>query len=133
MSDAGLKRTPKSQPTHEDQYGRSFSVNVPGSYSQLVSYPAGEKPPPCQEPASSLQTSSLEIQQGGDHYKHYPIQPMEYCQKNKIPFAEANAIKYATRHASKGKETDLKKAMHYLQLALELEYGVKSEVRYSDE
>lgn len=132
MAEAGLKRTPKSPQAHEGQYGRSFSVNVPGSHSQLVSYPAGEDPL-CENPPPCDPVSSLQIQKGGNHYKHYPIQPMEYCQKNKIPFAEANAIKYATRHASKGKAEDLKKAMHYLQLALEVEYGVKSEVRYSDE
>ena len=33
-------------------------------------------------------------QVGGDHYKSMAIQPSEFINRNNIPFAEGNAIKY---------------------------------------
>lgn len=62
-------------------------------------------------------------QVGGSHYKQFAIQPVEYCQKNKLNFLESNIIKYATRHASKGKSEDIKKIIHCAYMLLRLEYG----------
>jgi len=64
-----------------------------------------------------------ERQAGGAHYKDFPIQPAEYCQKNKLGFMESNVIKYVSRHDRKGKSKDIKKAIHMLELLLEFEYG----------
>lgn len=64
-----------------------------------------------------------ERQAGGAHYKDFPIQPAEYCQKNKLGFMESNVIKYVSRHDRKGKAKDIKKAIHMLELLLEFEYG----------
>ena len=36
---------------------------------------------------------------GGSHYKDMKIQPSEFITKNKLLFAEGNAIKYICRHA----------------------------------
>lgn len=69
--------------------------------------------------------SALTEQVGGDHYKGMAIQPAEFCQRNRIPYCEANAIKYACRHRLKGGADDVKKAIHYLRLLLEIEYGEK--------
>ena len=41
---------------------------------------------------------------GGAHYKKYEIQPSLFINKNKILFAEGNAIKYICRHQDKGKK-----------------------------
>lgn len=80
------------------------------------------------------QQSSLEVQHDGEHYKHNAIQPIEFCQKNKLNACESFAIKHITRHGHKGEGiTDLKKAIHYLQMLLEMEYGVVSEVTYADQ
>ncbi len=65
--------------------------------------------------------SALEVQISGDHYKKYPIQPVEYIHKNKIPFIEGNIIKYVTRHRDKNGVEDLKKARHFIDLLIELE------------
>ena len=40
---------------------------------------------------------------GGSHYKDMKIQPSEFINKNKLLFAEGNAIKYICRHAAKEK------------------------------
>jgi len=67
---------------------------------------------------------SLEKQVGGKHYKLMKIQPAEFINENKLFFAEGNAIKYICRHSFKGKEEDIKKAIHYLEMILERDYNV---------
>ena len=67
--------------------------------------------------------NSLEDQVGGKHYRSMKIQPAEFINENKLLFAEGNAIKYICRHQSKGKEEDIKKAMHYLEMILERDYS----------
>ena len=57
---------------------------------------------------------SLDKQVGGKHYRNMKIQPAEFINENKLLFAEGNAIKYICRHSIKGKEEDVKKAIHYL-------------------
>ena len=60
---------------------------------------------------------------GGSHYKKYKIQPSKFINENKLLFAEGNAIKYICRHQDKGKEEDIKKAIHYLEMILERDYN----------
>lgn len=69
--------------------------------------------------------TALDTQVGGDHYKNFRIQPIEFIFGNNIPFMEACCIKYLCRHRSKGKAEDIRKVMHYCKLILELEYGIK--------
>lgn len=69
--------------------------------------------------------SALEIQEGGNHYKDLKIQPVEYIQANDLDFFQGNVVKYVTRHKAKNGEQDIRKAIHYLNLILELQYGVK--------
>ena len=66
--------------------------------------------------------SSLLKQVGGNHYKKMTIQPAEFINKNKLLFAEGNAIKYICRHSSKGKLQDIDKAIHYLEMVKERDY-----------
>lgn len=65
--------------------------------------------------------SALEKQVGGDHYKEFVIQPIEFIHKNNIGFCEGNAIKYLVRWREKGGKQDLLKAKHYIELLLEME------------
>ena len=65
----------------------------------------------------------LDTQVGGDHYKDLPIQPVFFCQRNKLNYCESNVIKYVTRHGSKNGVEDLRKARHYIDLLIQLEYG----------
>ena len=66
---------------------------------------------------------SLDKQVGGKHYKDMKIQPAEFINENKLLFAEGNAIKYICRHSIKGKEEDVRKAIHYLEMILERDYS----------
>ena len=65
---------------------------------------------------------SLLTQVGGDHYKKMLIQPAEFINKNKLLFAEGNAIKYICRHSTKGGIQDIDKAIHYLEMVKERDY-----------
>ena len=62
---------------------------------------------------------------GGDHYQSMKIQPSEFINKNNLPFAEGNAIKYLCRHKQKGQKQDLEKAIHYCQMAIDRDYPEK--------
>jgi len=65
---------------------------------------------------------SLLTQVGGDHYKKMVVQPAEFINKNKLLFAEGNAIKYICRHSTKGGIQDIDKAIHYLEMVKERDY-----------
>ena len=67
--------------------------------------------------------SALNQQKGGSHYKDQKIQPIEYIHANGLGFMEGNVVKYVTRHKAKNGRQDIEKAIHYLELLLELEYS----------
>ena len=60
-------------------------------------------------------------QVGGDHYKRFNIQPIDFIIDNELGWCEANVVKYVTRWQYKNGMEDLRKAMHYLQLLIERE------------
>ena len=69
--------------------------------------------------------SALSTQVAGSHYKNYLIQPVEFIEKNKVPFLEGCVIKRMLRHEDKNGPEDLRKAIHEIKLILELRYGEK--------
>lgn len=73
-------------------------------------------------PTEAIMTSPLKEQVGGGHYAAMKIQPVEFITANKIPFIEGCVIKYVCRHRAKNGKQDIEKAIHFLNLLLELEY-----------
>jgi hypothetical protein len=69
--------------------------------------------------------SAFNKQVGGQHYQ-MAIQPVEFIYRNKIPFMEANVIKYVVRWREKGGIADLQKARHYIDLLIELESEIST-------
>lgn len=67
-----------------------------------------------------MTNDALSNQVGGSHYKGAAIQHVEFCQVNDIPWCEASALKYIIRHRKKNGAQDLQKAIHYLQLAMQI-------------
>lgn len=68
--------------------------------------------------------SALDVQIGGDHYRSCKIQPVEFIEANQLGFLEGCAIKRLVRHnkpSGKGRQ-DIEKAIHELQLILQLRY-----------
>jgi len=65
--------------------------------------------------------SALGEQVGGDHYKGRAIQPIQYIHANGLGFCEGNVVKYITRWREKNGVADLRKAIHYIELLIELE------------
>lgn len=68
--------------------------------------------------------SALDTQVGGEHYRQGGIQPVQYIEANSLQFLEGCVVKRVTRHdrpTGKGRQ-DIEKAIHELQLLLELRY-----------
>jgi Protein of unknwon function (DUF3310) len=65
---------------------------------------------------------AMNVQVGGAHYLTMDIQPVEFIHANRIPFLEACVIKRVCRHRHKGRAEDIRKAIHELELILQLEY-----------
>jgi hypothetical protein len=68
------------------------------------------------------ETTALDQQAGGDHYKNFKIQPIVYCQVNKLGHCEGNVVKYISRHTTKGGLEDLYKAIHMIKVLMEIDY-----------
>lgn len=67
--------------------------------------------------------SAFDVQVGGSHYKGFPIQPAEFSERNGLSFLEGSVIKRVCRHSRGGKgRQDIEKAIHELQLILDLHY-----------
>ena len=71
--------------------------------------------------------SAYKKQIGGNHYRRFKVQPTEFINKNKLLFAEGNAIKYICRHTHKGGKQDLEKAKHYIDMIIERDYKDENE------
>ena len=78
---------------------------------------------PSKEMFKGVAYDSLDKQIDGDHYKGMKIQPAQFINENQLLFAEGNAIKYICRHKLKGKQKDIEKAIHYLEMILERDYS----------
>lgn len=70
-----------------------------------------------------VRQSAWQKQEGGSHYKNLKIQPMQYALENKLDYAQANVVKYVTRHKEKNGKEDLLKAIHNIELMIEFYYG----------
>jgi len=55
---------------------------------------------------------------GRKYYTKYAIEPVVFCIKNRVPFAEGNVIKYVCRWREKGGVDDLRKAKHYVDMLM---------------
>jgi hypothetical protein len=76
-------------------------------------------------PEEADKPSALDKQEGGQHYKNLKMQPVEFIHANGLGFCEGSVVKYVCRHQAKNGAQDIKKAIHYLELILELHYGEK--------
>jgi hypothetical protein len=65
----------------------------------------------------------LDTQVGGSHYKDMKIQPVEYIHANAMPYMDGNVVKYISRHRNKNGAEDVRKAIQYCQMILQMEYG----------
>jgi hypothetical protein len=68
--------------------------------------------------------NAFAVQEGGDHYKDFAIQPAEFNERNKLTFLEGCVVKRICRHKRKGGKQDLLKAKHEIDLLIQMYYGV---------
>ena len=69
---------------------------------------------------SNLNASALDKQIGGNHYRGFKIQPIEFITKNKLSFIQGCIIKYICRFENKNGIQDLEKIKHYCDLQIQL-------------
>lgn len=65
-------------------------------------------------------SSALEHQEGGNHYKKWPIQPIQFSMENHYDPCAHDILKYVVRHKDKDGLLDLQKSIHYVDLRREL-------------
>jgi hypothetical protein len=65
----------------------------------------------------------------GDHYKKNVIQPIDYIYANNLSYNLGSCLKYITRTKGDKKDRviDLMKAKHFIDLELQMVYGVDQE------
>ena len=63
---------------------------------------------------------AIDKQIGGNHYKSYSIQPIEFIVANKLSFIQGCIIKYICRFENKNGIEDLEKIKHYCDLQIQL-------------
>lgn len=65
-------------------------------------------------------SETLKTQVGGDHYKKYAIQPLEFAEKVGLNPMIYSAFKYVCRYKDKNQPLeDLKKAIHCIDIFME--------------
>ncbi len=65
--------------------------------------------------------SALDTQVAGGHYKDMAVQPAEFIHRNGIGFLEGCVIKRMCRWRKKDGLQDLHKAIHEIQMIIEME------------
>lgn len=53
------------------------------------------------------------------HYIQHPLQPIEFCEINKLGWCASNIIKYVCRYQEKSGLQDLEKAKVYLETLIQ--------------
>ena len=71
----------------------------------------------------------LDIQVGGDHYKRFKIQPIEFITVNNFGFIQGCVIKRMARYNVPGGKMiqDLEKAKHEIDILIEIENKMMAE------
>ena len=64
---------------------------------------------------------------GGSHYQNFKIQPSKFVIENELLYPEGCVIKYILRHRLKGKRQDLEKAIHFIEMIIERDYGEEAQ------
>ena len=67
-----------------------------------------------------MEVNVLDKQVGGSHYKKLTMQPIDFIVKAKLSFIQGNIVKYISRYINKNGIEDIKKCIHYSELAISL-------------
>ena len=75
--------------------------------------------------------SAFDSQIGGNHYKSFKIQPVEFIHANGLGYIAGNVVKYVCRHKLKHSSSveDLRKARHYIDMLIESEMKAEAVAR----
>ena len=75
--------------------------------------------------------SEFDSQIGGNHYKSFKIQPIEFIHINGLGYIAGNIIKYVCSYPLKHSSgiEDLRKARHYIDMLIESEMKAEAFAR----
>jgi len=76
----------------------------------------------CHQCLPQKEIAPLDTQVGGNHYKNMNIQPVVFCHANNMGGIESAVVKYVSRHKFKNGKQDIEKAIHLLNILIQLEY-----------
>ena len=68
----------------------------------------------------NIDMKATDVQIGGSHYKDMVMQPIELITALRCSFIQGCIIKYISRYRAKNGAQDIKKCIHYAQLAIQL-------------
>ena len=68
-----------------------------------------------------MSKESLSKEVAGSHYQQYKVQPIELIAQKEWNFFQGNIAKYILRAKHKNGRQDLDKAIHYCELAIDLD------------
>ena len=71
--------------------------------------------------------SAFDKQVGGNHYNQMMIQPLEYALANNLGICEHAVVKYVSRWRDKGGVDDIRKAIHYCEILIDIELKSKAQ------
>ena len=75
-----------------------------------------------------MSESAFNKQVGGEHYKHFNIQPTRFVMENRLNYLQGSVILRMCRYDLKGTPLeDLEKAKHEIDLLIEIEGLKKNE------
>lgn len=97
--------------------GKQVKIPIMDTHTR-INHPFDEKQKEETEKPKLTIVNPMDMQEGGNHYKKYEIQPIEFIIKNNIGYVEGNIIKYILRFKDKNGLEDLKKARHYIDILI---------------
>lgn len=114
---------------HNDKFRLREAMNLEGVHENGFiggSIKLSSADPLCNIQAPEAPTA-LQKQVGGSHYKNFATQPVEFITANNLGYIEGNVIKYICRHQYKNGRQDLEKAIHYIEMLMDLKYPLHPE------
>lgn len=106
------------RPTKEDPSLERYAETI----SPLSSIPPDERTERRESQRSRGADLPHHEQQGGEHYEKMPLQPFDVIDLFNLDFYAGNCVKYILRAGRKSgvsAESDIKKALHYLQCVMD--------------
>ena len=110
----------------ENEQAREALIKLGGVMATVETMPE----PPKKERKPRGRSNTIIPSDPVNHPSHYTtggIETIDFIEAKGLDYNLGNVVKYITRHKDKGHVDDVRKAIHYCQLILQLQYKLKGE------